>query len=71
MLYRVLSSLGRVNVMTEKMNIVEDKVSVLKQDSAPGLNLKKVYADYSVTLRKILGKKLAYILFSSLRNIDK
>jgi len=39
MLYRVLSSLGRVNVTIEKMNIVEDKVSVLKLGSGPVLNI--------------------------------
>ena len=71
-----LSSL-RVNVMIEKMNIIEDKISVLKLGSGPVLNVKKVYADYSATLPKILasmpvkmedlvkGNRLAYILFST------
>jgi len=31
------------NVTTEKMNIVEDNVSVLKLGSGPVLNIKKVY----------------------------
>ena len=41
--------------MIEKMNIIEDKVSVLKLGSGPVLNVKKVYADYSATLPKILA----------------
>jgi len=39
MLYRILSSLGRVNGTIEKMNIVEDKVSVLKLGSGPVWNI--------------------------------
>jgi len=39
MLYRVLSSLGRVNVTIEKMNIIEEKVSVLKLGSGPVSNI--------------------------------
>ena len=41
MLYCVLSSLGRVNVTIEKMNVVEDKVSVLKPGSGPVFDIKK------------------------------
>ena len=61
----------------EKMTIIEVNLSVLKLGSGPVLNIKKVYADYSATLTKILasmpvkmedlenGNKLTYILSST------
>ena len=66
MLYRVLSSLGRVNVTTEKMNIVEDKVSVLKLGSGPVLNLKKGIRRLLGHSSKNFGEKASlYLVFES------
>ena len=63
MLYRVfwrecLASLGRANVRTEKINIVEDNVLVLKLVSAPVLNIKKFTADCLAAIG--LSKKLSF-----------